>query len=182
MQWDKFFQGSMFIVFAKCSRGYVYSRGCVYSRVYKYKHNSKDRIREGPFEFSNPNSVLEYHNGITYLTIVKVSTSQFMQVCEPGVQPLWKGTFSFKEIDGATIQWWLFSASGMAAIYIRILQPEFDLFDLAVCTFLNLRIMIIQSGNYYKFFLLIKVSTSRKQFMVSSILPNNERKNSTLLL
>ena len=26
-------QGAMFIVFAKCSRGYVYSRECVYSRV-----------------------------------------------------------------------------------------------------------------------------------------------------
>ena len=31
MQWDMFFQGAMFIVFAKCSRGYVSSTPYVYS-------------------------------------------------------------------------------------------------------------------------------------------------------
>ena len=33
MKWDMFFQGAMFIVFPKCSRGYVYSRGYAYSGV-----------------------------------------------------------------------------------------------------------------------------------------------------
>ena len=38
-----------------------------------------------------------------------------------------------------------------------------------------------KAGSYI-IYLLLKVSKSRKQFMVSSILPKNERKNSTLLL
>ena len=33
MKWDRFFEGAMFIVFPKCSRGYVYSRDYAYSGV-----------------------------------------------------------------------------------------------------------------------------------------------------
>jgi len=33
MKWDMFFQEAMFIVFPKCSRGYLYSRGYAYFRV-----------------------------------------------------------------------------------------------------------------------------------------------------